>query len=723
MKKVFIILLSLGILFSSTSLVFSKESPNNSISFTLNYSSPLIKQSLTNNEVEIVHESCESSFLKPGYYIIPKDIKTLYFPKGTIINNIDVVPTRTSNRIIDQSLPICPQPIALNMQSQPTNSNETIVPLTIDTWYDYRVGTGIEDGERQVILSIDIYPNRYNPDKKSVITAEEIEVTIDYTPSEQTLSDETFNLVIITPDEFADSLQDLVDHKNSNDMLTKLVSLEEIYNGNYFPNQGNDEQEQIKYFIKNAIESWNIESVLLVGSAEKMPVRETHIQVSANDKEIFVSDLYYADIYNNTDGFSSWDTNNNGIYAEFNWEGETDEMDLYPDVYLGRLACTDQNEVNTVVNKIISYENNEAYKQDWFSDLIVIGGDSFPGDNNQILEGEYVNDEVIRIMDGFLPSRLWASNGILGGASPSGVSAISNRINEGAGFIDFSGHGNTNVWATHPHENSNVWLPTPFGGYLSTHIKNLENANKLPIVVTGACSVGKFNKDDDCFSWSIVASENGGGIASFGSTGLGYAYTGESVTYGLIEKLAVDMFRSYQNKVQTFGEMWSWGLHRNIGRRMDAFDHKTVMEWQPFGDPTLKISADSEKPEKPIVNGPTSGKSEREYQYEATSTNPESSELYYAFSWGDGTYSEWLGPFSSGETVTATHTWEEQGEYEVKVAVKNEDGKHSDWSDPLPISMPLHYEPHYPILFKIGNWFTERFNISIFQFSYFLSIK
>jgi len=721
MKKIFIILLTLGILLSSTTLVFSKETPNEqSLTFTLTYPSPIIKQSMNKNEIELVHQNCESSFLKPGYYSIPKDIEILYFPKGTTINNVEIIPIKTSTKTIDQPLPICPQPIPLNMQPQSENSNIISNPKTIDTWYDYRVGTGIEQGESQVILSIDIFPNRYDPNKETIITAKELIVTINYTPAPQTVSDETYNLIIICPDEFADSLQELVDHKNTNGISTKLISLEEIYDGTYFSNQGNDEQEQIKYFIKNAIESWNIESVLLVGGAEKMPVRETHIQASASDREIFVSDLYYADIYNNTDGFSSWDTNNNGIYAEFNWDGETDEMDLYPDVYLGRLACTDQNEVNTVVNKIIFYENNEAYKQDWFSNLIVIGGDSFPGDNNQILEGEYVNEEVIRIMDGFLPTRLWASNGVLGGASPSGISAISNRINEGSGFIDFSGHGNTNVWATHPHENSNVWLPTPFGGYLSTHIKNLENEDKLPIVVTGACSVGKFNKDDDCFSWSIVASENGGGIASFGSTGLGYAYTGESVTYGLIEKLAVDMFRSYQNKVQTFGEMWSWGLSRNIGRRMDAFDHKTVLEWQPFGDPTLKIAADSEKPEKPIVNGPTSGKSEREYQYEATSTNPDSTELYYVFSWGDGTYSDWLGPYSSAETVTATHVWNERGEYDIKVAVKNEEGKHSDWSDPLPISMPLTYELHFPILFKIGNWLNEWFNFFPFQSSYFL---
>ena len=66
--------------------------------------------------------------------------------------------------------------------------------------------------------------------------------------------------------------------------------------------------------------------------------------------------------------------------------------------------------------------------------------------------------------------------------------------------------------------------------------------------------------------------------------------------------------------------------------------------------------------------------------------------IYYIFNWGDGTDSGWLGPFDSGETVNATHSWEEEGSYEIKVQAKDTGGLLSDWSDPLPISMPLNKE-------------------------------
>ncbi|MCD6108537.1 MAG: hypothetical protein J7J89_03585, partial [Thermoplasmata archaeon] len=57
--------------------------------------------------------------------------------------------------------------------------------------------------------------------------------------------------------------------------------------------------------------------------------------------------------------------------------------------------------------------------------------------------------------------------------------------------------------------------------------------------------------------------------------------------------------------------------------------------------------------------------------------------------WGDGTNSGWLGPYNSGETVEASHSWSEKGEYSIKVKAKDINGLESEWSDPLVISMPL----------------------------------
>jgi len=91
-------------------------------------------------------------------------------------------------------------------------------------------------------------------------------------------------------------------------------------------------------------------------------------------------------------------------------------------------------------------------------------------------------------------------------------------------------------------------------------------------------------------------------------------------------------------------------------------------------------------PERPT--GQTSGEIHIEYTYNTTTTDPNNDQVYYKWSWGDGIISDWLGPFTSGELATAQHTWNTKGSYEIKVKAKDVHGLESDWSDPLPITMP-----------------------------------
>lgn len=92
------------------------------------------------------------------------------------------------------------------------------------------------------------------------------------------------------------------------------------------------------------------------------------------------------------------------------------------------------------------------------------------------------------------------------------------------------------------------------------------------------------------------------------------------------------------------------------------------------------------KPEKP--SGPTSGKPGIEYTFETVSTDPYNNRLYYKWSWGDGNFSDWLGPYDSGEECITSNIWSKKGTMEIKVKAKNTNGGESDWSDSLIVSMP-----------------------------------
>jgi len=98
-------------------------------------------------------------------------------------------------------------------------------------------------------------------------------------------------------------------------------------------------------------------------------------------------------------------------------------------------------------------------------------------------------------------------------------------------------------------------------------------------------------------------------------------------------------------------------------------------------------NAGNQPPDKPTIDGPTNGEAGIEYTYTFTSTEPDGNDVFYYVDWGDDASTWWFGPYASGATATASHTWS-RGSYEIRVKAKDTDGAESEWSDPFPISMP-----------------------------------
>jgi hypothetical protein len=717
MKK-FIPLLIVGMLvLSGLGAIAQPDAENTHEKVTLSFSQPTITNE--NEYISIDLNEANSFLMRQGKPMLPSYTETFTFPFGTKIISVSVTPQDIQMQTISKDVLPTPQRVVVgqNAKTSGEGTKNYGTELYPSSWFEYSVGCGRYNGELSIIVDVQIYPIKYHPIEKIIEWAKEAYVVIEYEPSKSTpqpVYRDNFQLVVISPADYSAQVAPLITHKIERGITSKFVSLDDIYSGTYFPATGRDNQEKIKYFIKNAIESWTTGNILLVGGSSKVPVRETHVYIAEQDDgEIFVSDLYYADIYNGTGGFSSWDTNTNNIFGEYRWEGKTDAVDLHPDVFLTRLPSTTASQVTACVNKIIKYENTPGNQQSWFSNLVVVGGDTFD-DDDKVNEGEYANQKVIDLMSGFVPNKLWVTNEKLTSAAPSGVANIKSAINDGCGFVDFSGHGNTNVWATHPHDNFNIWIPTPKGSFLSSDISTLSNGDKLPIVTVEACSTAKFNKDTNCFNWAFLYNSNGGAIGTFGSTGLGYGSGGTSVIEGTIAKIGLDTYKAYKvDQATTFGEMWSRGLNRYIKSGMDDYDHKTVEEWQAFGDPTLAIGEKSQPPVKPAtVNGSASGGVGTEYTYTTSTTDPDGDNISYMFDWGDGTFSSWVGPMNSGETASAKKTWNTKGTYQVKVVAKDSHGIYSVWSDPLSITMPLSYKtPFLQLLERLFEQFPHMFPV------------
>ena len=147
----------------------------------------------------------------------------------------------------------------------------------------------------------------------------------------------TYDFIIISSENFSAELERLKEHKEQYEIKTKIITLKEIYTSVYFSVQGRDDAEKIKYFIKDAIETWGINYVMLVGGKEEMPVRFVE-NIFGRHYNLFISDLYFADIYDKNNSFCSWDSNQNNVFGEVNDSILIDTVNLYPDICIRKTS-------------------------------------------------------------------------------------------------------------------------------------------------------------------------------------------------------------------------------------------------------------------------------------------------------------------------------------------------------------------------------------------------
>jgi len=51
--------------------------------------------------------------------------------------------------------------------------------------------------------------------------------------------------------------------------------------------------------------------------------------------------------------------------------------------------------------------------------------------------------------------------------------------------------------------------------------------------------------------------------------------------------------------------------------------------------------------------------------------DPEGDDIWIFIDWGDGTHEEWIGPYKSGEIISISHNWFDEGTYQIKLKVRD----------------------------------------------------
>ena len=388
-------------------------------------------------------------------------------------------------------------------------------------------GTGCMGGQK--LVSIRVYPVQYIPKEKRLRFYTRIEFAIDYdltgtsplqrskfsnkainlykqmlekivlnpeniqTP--QPLNpDSVFEYLIITDDEYVPIFKELTEWKTRKGIPAQIRTVSWI-TANY---SGWDDAEKIRNYLKEAYTDSGLVWVLLGGDTDKVPYREAYVQADDAGGEIDYApcDLYFSDLDD------TWDANENHIYGEL-----ADNVDMYPDVFVGRTPVNTTDEAQIFVNKVLTYELNPPL-EDYPLRMLFMAYD---------LDGMTPSEQAKNMIDNaYVPARfdpitkLYDSNGGWGPAN-----AI-NALNEGYNIVNHSDHCDWWVmgvgWYHH------------YTGLSSSSMDALTNGNQQSILYSIGCWPAAF--DYDAVSEHFVNNPNGGGLAFIGNSRYGWYMSG-----------------------------------------------------------------------------------------------------------------------------------------------------------------------------------------------------
>ncbi|OGJ92268.1 MAG: hypothetical protein A2487_13900 [Candidatus Raymondbacteria bacterium RifOxyC12_full_50_8] len=191
--------------------------------------------------------------------------------------------------------------------------------------------------------------------------------------------------LIITKDEprILNEFKRLATYKQAKGMKVKIVTADSIKT--IF--EGSDLQEKIRKYIQYAKKEYKVTWVLLGGDYAIIPPR--YLYSSMNGGSAILSDMYYACLESD---FNLDKDNHIGEVA--------DNADIFPDVVLGRLPCSDWNEARKMIDKSIEYEYKglagAGERKILLSGIDMLGKRYSPQDSAYIDDGTYYNHRVLK---------------------------------------------------------------------------------------------------------------------------------------------------------------------------------------------------------------------------------------------------------------------------------------------------------------------------------------
>jgi hypothetical protein len=485
-------------------------------------------------------------------------------------------------------------------------------------------------------------------------------------PKNPKMGNGVHDFVIITLESLTSSVTPLVNWETSKGRTVEVVTTSWI-NSTY---TGYDLAEKMRNFLRDKYPSgqWGIEDVLLVGDYDNVPMRLTWQDQGYGKPE---TDYYYAEL--SLPDSLSWDRD-----KDHQWGENNDPIDFYAEVNVGRIPWSQASTVLHICEKSVSYEENDdpAFKKN----ILLLGAFFWDDDPNPRTDNAVLMEAKV--------DQLWMLDWTKTRMYELGYSFYTMDYNltyanvrsvwsEGQfAFVNWAGHGSP--YASYIRHGSGE-------AFVSTSTCPNLNDDYPAIIFADACS----NSDTDYPNLG-QAMMNRGSVGFVGATKVAYGMPGWGDPYdGSSQSLDYFFTTKVTSGVYTQGGALQWALRNMYTNGLWSSVRYETFEWGAlWGNPDLGMANANLPPPIPDTpSGITEGTPGMEYDYESHTTDPEGDSIFYLFYWGEGTDSLWLGPYSSGDTCTASYTWMNPGIYYVKVKAKDSDDGESHWSDSLSVAI------------------------------------
>jgi len=474
-----------------------------------------------------------------------------------------------------------------------------------------------------------------------------------------------YDFIIITLDSLESAVTSLIDWETQKGRSVKVVTSSWI-DSNY---EGYDLAEKMRNFLreKYPIEEWGIEDVLIVGHWDDIPMRLTSQQIDPNYNKP-ETDYYYAEL--SLPDSESWDIDGDHRYGE-----NSDSIDFYAEVNVGRIPWSDPETVEHICEKSVLYEqNNESlYKKN----ILLLGAIVDKNTDGATFMEYKINEDTHPWMSSWLTTKMYELDSTY---TKDYVlnhnNVVSAWSNSKFSFVSWHAHGSP----TGSYANNRA--------FISVDDCPMLNDDYPAIISSASCS----NSDTDYLNIGQAMMKQGA-VGFLGANKASFYRSqwddpndgsDQSLKYFFTSAITSGEYTQGQAHQYALREMYSRGLWDRL--YYETFVHGSLWGNPDIGILTIEISNPPEKPQKP--SGPSTGKILEECSFSSSSIDPEDDDIYYKFDWDDGTNSGWIGPYESGEVVSASYIWNTKGTYSIKVKAKDINGAESDWSDPLPIRMP-----------------------------------